>query len=238
MAAVILGQISDYPYPTVTVEYDGITKVLPIISSSATSVSYLSVLGQIPPDNFNAWENKTYTLKMSGNFIADIYRSHEELRGLPIPDEVTYDLNNRTVCWSPVSGADTFRARILNSTDVDDLLYQSGSLPSNTSCHQFPAAYQSVLDDGCIVAVESRQWVTLGSEMQNTSVYVTRTPDICQGDFDEDGDADGSDLANFRTLYTENNMLADLDYNNDVDENDIKKFAQDYGRANCPIQSQ
>ena len=62
----------------------------------------------------------------------------------------------------------------------------------------------------------------------------------CKGDFDRDGDVDGSDLAIFaadfgRTdCYNTGDCEGDCDYDGDVDGSDLAVFAADFGRTDCP----
>ncbi|CAD7773481.1 hypothetical protein DMNBHIDG_00769 [Candidatus Methanoperedenaceae archaeon GB37] len=62
----------------------------------------------------------------------------------------------------------------------------------------------------------------------------------CEGDFDRDGDVDGSDLAIFaadfgRTdCYFTGDCEGDFDYDGDVDGSDLAVFAADFGRTDCP----
>ena len=64
---------------------------------------------------------------------------------------------------------------------------------------------------------------------------------ICEGDFDNDGDVDGSDLAVFaadfgRTDCDEGETCeGDFDDDGDVDGSDIAVFAADFGRTDCPV---
>ncbi len=66
------------------------------------------------------------------------------------------------------------------------------------------------------------------------------TSAICEADFDGDGDMDGSDLKAYLEAYgystssLNSNADADLNYNNVVGENDLAKFAEDFGRTKCP----
>ena len=60
----------------------------------------------------------------------------------------------------------------------------------------------------------------------------------CIADLDTDGDVDGKDLVSFIDAYTEQLADADIDENNVIDENDIKAFAEQYGKTNCAIQPQ
>jgi len=60
----------------------------------------------------------------------------------------------------------------------------------------------------------------------------------CQGDFDQDGDVDGSDLAVFATDFMRTDCSGDcegnFDNNGDVDGSDPAVFAADFGRTDCP----
>lgn len=62
----------------------------------------------------------------------------------------------------------------------------------------------------------------------------------CQGDFDSDGDVDGSDLAIFAADFgrtdclPENPCQGDFDNDGDIDGSDLAVFAADFGRTNCP----
>ena len=72
------------------------------------------------------------------------------------------------------------------------------------------------------------------------SIQVTITTEPCEGDFDKDGDVDGSDLALFaadfgRTdCYSDPECEGDFDHDNDVDGSDLAVFAADFGRTDCP----
>jgi len=62
----------------------------------------------------------------------------------------------------------------------------------------------------------------------------------CQGDFDEDGDVDGSDLAVFAADFgrtdCDSDPKCDGDFYSDGDVNvsDLSVFAADFGRTDCP----
>ena len=65
--------------------------------------------------------------------------------------------------------------------------------------------------------------------------------DSCEGDFNDDGDVDGSDLAVFaadfgRTDCTGSPDHCEGDFNKDgdVDGSDLAVFAADFGRTDCP----
>jgi len=60
----------------------------------------------------------------------------------------------------------------------------------------------------------------------------------CEGDFDADGDVDGSDLAVFAADFGRTDCSGDcegdFDGDNDVDGSDLATFAADFGRTDCP----
>jgi hypothetical protein len=61
---------------------------------------------------------------------------------------------------------------------------------------------------------------------------------ICKGDFDSDGDVDGSDLAIFAADFGRTDCVGDcegdFDSDGDVDGSDLAVFAADFGRTDCP----
>ena len=62
----------------------------------------------------------------------------------------------------------------------------------------------------------------------------------CEGDFDDDGDVDGSDLAVFAADFGRTDCTnpppceGDFDNDGDVDGSDLAVFAADFGRTDCP----
>lgn len=71
---------------------------------------------------------------------------------------------------------------------------------------------------------------------------VTLSAPPCPGDFDHDGDVDGSDLAVFAADFGRTNCCelkiepceGDFDKDCDVDGSDLAVFAADFGRTDCP----
>ena len=64
---------------------------------------------------------------------------------------------------------------------------------------------------------------------------------VCDGDFDGDGDVDGSDLAVFAADFGRTDCDSgpdcegDFDEDGDVDGSDLATFASDFGRTDCPV---
>jgi hypothetical protein len=77
-------------------------------------------------------------------------------------------------------------------------------------------------------------WRSLGSQ----STQPCGNP--CEGDFDNDKDVDGSDLAVFAADFGRTDCATgppcegDFDSDNDVDGSDLAVFAADFGRTDCP----
>jgi hypothetical protein len=63
---------------------------------------------------------------------------------------------------------------------------------------------------------------------------------LCEGDFDSDGDVDGSDLAVFAADFGRTDCDSgpacegDFEPDGDVDGSDLAVFAADFGRTDCP----
>ena len=62
---------------------------------------------------------------------------------------------------------------------------------------------------------------------------------VCEGDFEFDGDVDGSDLAIFAADFGRTDCSGDcegdFDEDGDVDGSDLAVFAADFGRTECPL---
>jgi hypothetical protein len=71
------------------------------------------------------------------------------------------------------------------------------------------------------------------------SAYVFTPADLCEGDFEPDGDVDGSDLAVFAADFgrtdCSNDCEGDFNSDGDVDGSDLAVFAADFGRTDCPM---
>ncbi|MCD4812009.1 choice-of-anchor J domain-containing protein [bacterium] len=70
--------------------------------------------------------------------------------------------------------------------------------------------------------------------------YGLAQPCECEGDFDHDGDVDGSDLAVFAADFGRSDCAdtmpceGNFDCDGDVDGSDLAVFAADFGRTDCP----
>jgi hypothetical protein len=80
-----------------------------------------------------------------------------------------------------------------------------------------------------------------GNDIAIVDIGAYEFGDICKGDFDYDGDVDGTDLAVFAADFGRTNCAVpppcegDFDNDGDVDGSDLAVFAADFGRTNCPV---
>lgn len=71
-------------------------------------------------------------------------------------------------------------------------------------------------------------------------LYTIDDSDVCEGDFDRDGDVDGSDLQVLAEDFNRNDCAisgdceGDFTYDGDVDDSDLNIFSDDFGRVDCP----
>ena len=69
-------------------------------------------------------------------------------------------------------------------------------------------------------------------------VWTAEAVAFCEGDFGNDGDVDGSDLAIFAADFgrtdCSDDCKGDFDFDGDVDGSDLAVFAADFGRTDCP----
>ena len=78
------------------------------------------------------------------------------------------------------------------------------------------------------------------SDYVNYDPFVNYDFSPCEGDFDLDGDVDGSDLAVFAADFgrtdcnTGEKCEGNFDCDSDVDGSDLAVFAADFGRTDCP----
>lgn len=63
--------------------------------------------------------------------------------------------------------------------------------------------------------------------------YTVAVVEVCEGDFEPDGDVDGSDLSVFISAFSVGDLTADLDKSGDLDIDDLAVFAGDFGRTDC-----
>ena len=87
---------------------------------------------------------------------------------------------------------------------------------------------------------ENIGWTTFRSTGSVTFGVTTSWPeDLCEGDFEPDGDVDGSDLSVFAADFGRTDCgvpttcPGDFDNDGDVDGSDLAVFAADFGRTDC-----
>ena len=81
--------------------------------------------------------------------------------------------------------------------------------------------------------------ITVGADIDAVAA-ISSAAAVCEGDFDNDSDVDGTDLAVFAADFGRTNCATgapcegDFDKDNDVDGSDLAVFAGDFGRTDCP----
>ncbi len=82
-------------------------------------------------------------------------------------------------------------------------------------------------------------WVMMFGLAPISTSFALAPPAPCSGDFDFDGDVDGSDLATFSSDFGRTNCSGDcegdFDNDGDVDGSDLTLFSASFNRTDCPI---
>ncbi len=90
------------------------------------------------------------------------------------------------------------------------------------------------------LAIDSNNDIGVGSTATGTYLTTKYAYTECEGDFDMDGDVDGSDLAVFAADFGRTDCVneppceGNFDKDGDVDSSDLAVFAADFGRTDCP----
>jgi hypothetical protein len=151
----------------------------------------------------------------------------------PSPDEVDtsptplLDFDSELWDYLEVAEADTGEMVYYHFRDMDDD-------PADT--HQVPEEHE-LEPETYSLEVDINDWGTtwLGSK---TRVQFTCV-EPCDGDFEPDGDVDGSDLATFAADFGRTDCVnpppceGDFDSDGDVDGSDLASFASEFGRTDC-----
>ena len=84
---------------------------------------------------------------------------------------------------------------------------------------------------GNAVVITPIQWDNLSGSDVSEQVFLSGELPDCQGDFDYDGDSDGSDIAAFAAAFSQDAFEADIDKDGDVNGTDIQIMASQF--AGC-----
>lgn len=122
------------------------------------------------------------------------------------------------------------------SGDIEVCLSYDDTVCDETDLHLYHREGSTWVD--CTTSVDTANDIICGT-VSSLSLFVLAVP-ACPGDFDDDGDVDGSDLAVFAADFgrtdcgSEPPCGGDFDDDGDVDGSDLAVFAADFGRTNCP----
>lgn len=173
-----------------------------------------------------------YHMKVSDNHLITSCSSSAQLCSLSDP------LNPFMLDSSPVSGRVCaqeagklfFNGTVLSVDNSSFNIMQTFDIHGGGQIDGFPYGSDVIYiqNHGIIFLAQSERVLVLRSVV----------PLLCKGDFDHDGDVDGSDLAVFADAYAMGDLKADLTGDRKVDTNDLAVFAADFGRTNCPVYPQ
>jgi len=146
-----------------------------------------------------------------------------------------FDTGTLNFRWNPLQGNGTYYYRV-RVWDYHNKVIWYDSLPEeNISSKSIPVS-------GNLLRGNSYQWhlIVYDSDTQpnNFTASARRTftinlKELCEADFEPDGDVDGSDLEVFAGAYAIGDLSADLDKSGVVDSMDLFVFAAEFGRKNC-----
>ena len=186
----------------------------------------------------DAIEGEVQDIAIGDQFVANF---EVESSLLEMPDGVqdgrfiTFDLTIGEVNWNE-SQPHSSPQFLLSSGGIDAFFVKlTDTLPAHPDLSFFlpesPASWK-VKDENDLTGKP-----IFGGDFSGTYT-VAPVPD-CEGDFDLDGDVDGSDLAVFAADFGRTDCSGDcegdFDDDGDVDGSDLAVFAADFGRTDCPL---
>jgi hypothetical protein len=144
----------------------------------------------------------------------------------------TYELAFWNSSWNAPAG---LSVRI-NDVPIADIWTPS----ANGLWERFSVTWASCLNTSATIDIVNVTTAFGGNDFALDDISFQNVPDppLCHGDFDKDGDVDGSDLAIFAGDFGSTNCSGecegDFDGDGDVDGSDLAVFAADFGRTDCP----
>jgi hypothetical protein len=139
---------------------------------------------------------------------------------------------------------------ILNSTYSVYLAAQGGKKPYSWSLIEgnLPSGLNLYANSGLISGVPTNigefsfkvQLMDANMNYSRRLFFINVKMPLCEGDFDGDGDVDGSDLAIFAADFGRTDCGSgppcegDFDHDGDVDGTDLAIFSSEFGRTDCP----
>jgi len=134
--------------------------------------------------------------------------------------------------------------RLAQVPENDDIFARIFDSAGNALTYEFRADQATGLTEAGepVIAANSNNEFTIAwiDFRAGHSDIFARVICLCEGDFDNDSDVDGSDLAVFAADFGRTNCdqgepcEGNFDSDNDVDGSDLAVFAADFGRTDCP----
>lgn len=219
--------------------------------------NYGTVFG-LPLDatDFSAWEEMTYTFWDDADDDDIIDTNPEDYtqfsiaagtyRKLALPQNISLS-SEGIISWDEVEYADYYKVRaqdVENGVITGGLIYGSDRIPSDGSgrmSHDLGEFMDRIMSDTVVLYIVAREVADIdniengvlvpGVEhiINQSRIYFDPMDKmICEGDFNNDGDVDGSDLALFAADFGRTNCIGgivpcpcDIDSDCDVDDVDI-----------------
>ena len=127
----------------------------------------------------------------------------------------------------------------IGSSKTGGMWYDSGFFSVLANKSVFGEAFRQWFNNAQSTIASAPQWwygmVLIGDAALMRSVYMVEP---CEGDFDDNGDVDGSDLTVFAADFGRTGCITDcegaFDDDDDVDGRDLATFSEDMERADCP----
>ena len=127
----------------------------------------------------------------------------------------------------------------IGSSKTGGMWYDSSFFSVLANKSVFGEAFRQWFNNAQGIIVSAPQWwygmTLIGDAALMRSVYMVEP---CEGDFDDSGDVNGSDLNVFAADFGRTGCITDckgaFDDDDDVDGSDLATFSEDTERADCP----
>ncbi len=197
----------------------------------------------LPEDSY------TYAATTSFGSVVNATLSFPGKTILPSASSLVYDWKHDgslTLSWeAPLGTYDRTMIILYEWPPFNDIMYVA--VPPHVEQFSIPASLMQkirkvALKDYVQFEVQTRSYTeSLDNNYArgySPSLQIPMDVDLCEGDFDEDNDVDGADLAAFAADFGRTDCSGDcegdFDQDGDVDGADLSVFASDFGRTGCP----
>ena len=140
-------------------------------------------------------------------------------------------------------GSQPFEINTIDVTgvDADDFFIQNDGCSGQALLPSGSCTFDTVYEPDSTGIRNAEITISLTDpEIDTPNIPLTAdSREVCEGDFDNDGDVDSSDLSIFAADFGRTDCAGDcegdFDGDGDVDGSDLAVFAADFGRTDCPV---